>query len=189
MKGDNSARGGVTKSLKRLSNKLLGIYQLNPSRYKSVFLRRKGAYSESFPCKRKQVNWESAQMCMYGCELFRNFMIDGNFKLYVWNWYLRRYAMINGNDVCMIYDKINMHILILFTTTWKWHTSKLGLCKMLKHVCECMRSSKICNSTARVRSSVTYGLCVMKYAHIVCDAWYVLEFKNYIINIHFYSKA
>ena len=128
-------------------------------------------------------------MCMCGCELFRNCMIDGNFKLYIWNWYLRRYAMINGNDVCMMYDKINMHILIMFTTTWKWHTSKLELCKMLKHVYECMRSSKICNSTARIRSSVTYGLCVMKYAHIICDAWYVLELKNYIINMHFYSKA
>ena len=56
VKGDNSARGGVTKSLKRLSTKLLGIYQFNPSRYKSIFLRRKKAYSESFRCKRKQVN-------------------------------------------------------------------------------------------------------------------------------------
>ena len=109
-------------------------------------------------------------MCMCGCELFRNYMIDGNFKLYVWNWNLRRYATINDNDVCMMYDKINMHILIMFTTTWKWHTSKSGLCKMLKHVCECMRSSKIYNSTTRIRSSVTYGLCVMKYAHVVCDA-------------------
>ena len=109
-------------------------------------------------------------MCMCGCKLLRNCMIDGNFKLCVWNWYPRRYAMINGNVVCMVYDKINMHILIMFTTTWKCHTSKSGLCKMLKHVCECMKSSKIYNSIARVRSSVTYGLCVMKYTHIICNA-------------------
>ena len=60
VKGDNSARGEVTKSLKKLTRKLLGIYQLNLSRYKSVFLRSKGAYYESSPCKRKQVNWEYA---------------------------------------------------------------------------------------------------------------------------------
>ena len=159
VKEDNLARGGATKSLKRLSSKLSGIYQLNPSRYKLVFLRRKGAYSESFLYKRKQLNWESAQICMCGCELVRTCMIDRNFKLYVCNWYFRRYAMLDGNDVCMIYDKINMHILIVFTTTWKLHTSKLGFRKVLKHVCECMRCSKICNSTARTRSSVTY--CVL----------------------------
>ena len=97
--------------------------------------------------------------------------------------------MINGNIVCMMYHKINMYILIILTTKWKHHTSKLGLCKMLKHVCELMRSKQICNSTAKVRSSVTHGLYVMKQIHIVCNAWYVLELKNHIINTHFYSKV
>ena len=128
-------------------------------------------------------------MCMCDCKLIRSCMINGNLKLCVWNWYPSRYAMINGNIVCMMYDKINMHILIILITTWKHHTSKLGPCKMFKHVCEFMRSKKICNSTTRARSSVTYGLCVMKQIHIVCNAWYVLELKNHIINTHFYSKV
>ena len=29
----------------------------------------------------------------------------------------------------------------------------------------------------------------MKYAHIVCIVWYILDFKNYIVSKHFYSKA
>ena len=48
------------KSLKKLSSKLSGISQFNPSRYKLIFFRKKGAYSESFSCKRKQMNWEYA---------------------------------------------------------------------------------------------------------------------------------
>ena len=42
------------KSLKRLFSKLSGIYQFNLSRYKSVFLRKKGAYFESFPYKKNK---------------------------------------------------------------------------------------------------------------------------------------
>ena len=182
-KSFSSTRGGV----KKLTNKLSGIHKLNLSRYKSFFLSRKGTYYESPNCKRKQVNWDYAQMCMSDCNLIRRCMIDENLKLCVWNWYPRSYVVINGNIVCMMYDKINIYILIILTTKWKHHTSDLGFCKMLKHVCELMRSKKIYNSIARVKSSVTHGLCVMKEIHIVCNAWYVLELKNHIINTHFYS--
>ena len=109
-------------------------------------------------------------MCICGYEMVRTCMTHRNFKLYVWNWYFRRYALLDGNDVCMMYDKVRMHILIVFTATWKLHTSKFGFCKVLKHICKYMSCSKICNSTVRARSSVTYCLCVMKYAHIVCNA-------------------
>ena len=120
------------------------------------------------------MNWKYAQMCMCGCEMVKTCMTVRNFKLYVWNWYFRRYVLFGCNAVCMMYDKISMHILIVFTTAWKLYISELGLCKVLKHVCECMSCSKICTSTVWVKSSVTYCLCVMKYAHILCNAWYVL---------------
>ena len=128
-------------------------------------------------------------MCMCGCEMVRTCMSVRNFKLYVWNLYFRRYALFSGNDVCMMYDKVSMHVMIVLTATWKLYTSELGFCKVLIHVCECMSCSKICNSIIWVRNSVTYCLCVMKYAHIVCNAWYVLELKNYIVNIQFYFEA
>ena len=60
---------------------------------------------------------------------------------------------------------------------------------MLKHACEFMRSKKICNSIARVKSSVIHGLCVIKEIHVVCNTWYVFELKNHTISTHFYSKV
>ena len=91
-KSFSSTRGGETKSfstarggVKKLTNNLSGIHQLNLSRYKSFFLSRKGVYYESPPYKRKQVNWEYAQMCMCDCKMIRSCMIDGNLKLCVWN--------------------------------------------------------------------------------------------------------
>ena len=109
-------------------------------------------------------------MCMYGCEMVRTCMIVRNFKLYVWNWYFRRYALFGDNDVYMMYDKVSMHTMIVLIATWKLYTNELRFCKVLVHVCECMRCSKIYNSTIWIRSNVIYYLCVMKYAYSVCNA-------------------
>ena len=108
----STTRGKV----KQLTSKLSGIHKPNLRRYKSIFLSRKGAYYESPNCKRKQVNWEYAQMSMSDCNLIKRCMIDGNLKLCVWNWYPRSYVVINGNIVCMMYDEINIHILTILTT-------------------------------------------------------------------------
>ena len=128
-------------------------------------------------------------MCMCRCEMARTCMTIRSLKLYAWNGYFRSYALFGANDICMLYDKVNIHTLIVFIVAWILYSSELGFCKILRHVCECMSSKKICNSTARIRSRITYGLCVMKYAHIVCNAWYALELKNHIVSKHFYSKA
>ena len=177
------------QELKRLFNKISGNYQFNFSRLKSVFLRKKEAYFESIPCKRKQMNWEYAQICMYECEMARNCMIVRNFKLYVWNWYSRKYALFGDNDVCMMHNKASMHTMIVLTAIWNLYSNELKYCKVLVYVCEYMRCSKICNSIIWVRNNVIYCLCVMKYAYSVWKAWYVLESKNYTFNIYFYSKA
>ena len=128
-------------------------------------------------------------MCMYRCEMVRTCMTIRNLKLYVWNEYFRIYALFGVNDICMLYDKVSIHTLIVFTTAWKLYNNELGFCKILKHEYECISNRKICNSIVRIRSRVTYCLYVMKYAHIVCNAWYALEIKNHIISKYFHSKA
>ena len=52
------------KSLKGPSSEPSGKHQFNLSRFKIVLFRKKRAYYESSPCKRKQINWEPVQMCM-----------------------------------------------------------------------------------------------------------------------------
>ena len=89
----------------------------------------------------------------------------------------------------MLNDKFSMHTLIVFTIAWILYSSELGFCKILRHVCECMCNKFFCNRTIRIRSRVRHGSCNMKYAHIVCNAWYALELKNHIDRKYFYSKA
>ena len=128
-------------------------------------------------------------MCMCRCEMARTCMTIRNLKLYAWNGYFRSYALFGANDICMLYDKVSIHTLIVLTIAWILYSSELGFCKILRHVCECMSNKKICNRTTRIRSRVTYGSSNMRYAHIVCNAWYALELKNHIDREYFYSKA
>ena len=111
-----------------------------------------------------------------------------NLKLYAWNGYFRSYALFGANDIYMMNDRVSMHTLIVFTIAWILYSNELDFCTILRHVCECM-CNKICNRTTRIRSRVKHGACDMKYAHIVCNAWYVLELKNHINRKYFYSKA
>ena len=176
------------RSLKGTTSEPLSKHQFNLSRFKTTLLRKKRAYYESSPCKRKQINWELAQMCMCRYEMARTCMTIRNLKLYAWNGYFRSYALFGANDIYMMNDRVSMYTLIVFTNTWIPYRNELGFCKILRHVCECM-CNKICNRTTRIRRRVKHGTCDMKCAHIVCNAWYALELKNHIDRKHFYFQV
>ena len=69
---------------------------------------------------------------MCGCEMIRTCMIVRNFKLYVWNWYFRRYVLFGCNAICIMYDKVSVHILIVFTAVWKLYISELKVVQSIK---------------------------------------------------------
>ena len=135
------------------------------------------------------MNWKYAQKCMYECEMTRTCMINRNIKSHVWNRYSRKYALLGDKVVCMMHDKTSMHIMKVPTAIWNLHSNELRHFKELVYAYEYMRCSKICTSIKWIRNNEIYCLCVMKYTYSVWKTWYVLESKNHIINIHFYSKA
>ena len=179
----------LLKAWKRSFNKISGNYQFSLNRLKSVLLEKWELIMKAFLVKKKHMNWEYAQKCIYECEITRTCMINRNIRSHVWNRYSRKYALLGDNVVCMMHDKISMHIMKVPTTIWNLHSNELRHFKELVYAYEYMRCSKICTSKKWIRNNEIYCLCVMKYTYSVWKTWYVLESKNHIINIHFCSKA
>ena len=172
----------LPKAWKKLLNKISGNFQFSSNRLKAVLLEKKEAYYESIPCKKKHMNWEYAQKCMYECHMTRTCMNIRNIKLHAWNRYAIKYALLGDNVVCMMHDKTSMHIMKVPIVMWNSESNELKFFKEVVYAYAYMRCSKIYTSTKWFREYETQCPCVMK-----CN--YNVESKNHIIIIHFYSKA